>query len=256
MRFSMYLIWVLIISASGTFLSVASSRASSRDLQHTKIVNLGSQLPGQLLVVRETLQNTYRSTLNFMALHTSCGCLSGVVDPLVLKSRDRAKLVLRLLTHGASGRAEVSALLVGHTGRHTVYKRYVVKNHVRQMVNIFGPGHGALTPGYVDIGSVPFTKLSTSISLRVVRGGFNARWGKLECFSGNSAVVAEVHPMYAGLWRVSLHFITSDMIGPQSVDLRFLFLHGGKPLRYQLNEVVSLNVVGPITLCPRAVVSG
>ena len=47
-----------------------------------------------------------------------------------------------------------------------------------------------------------------------------------------------------------------NTIGPQSAGLRFAFLRNGKPLRYELNEIVSLNVVGPIILSPQELLLG
>lgn len=256
MKYSLCLVRVLPLVILGSVISLSPLRAAPPKPQPPKAIDLGTQLPGQSLVIREKLRNTYQAALRFTSLRTSCGCLSGAVSPLTLQPGSSATLVLRLLTHGVSGKAGVSALLSGRAGRHVVYKRYIVQYHVRQMVNIFGPGRAESTPGYVDIGSVPLAKLTTPVSLRVMRGGFRARWDTLECFSNDHDVSARVRSVNAHEWRVSLRFLAANTVGPQSADLRFVFLHNGKPLRYQLNEVVSLNVVGPVTLCPKELLIG
>lgn len=256
MRYSLCLISALTIAILCAVTSLPSLGTAIPKFLPPKAIDLGAQLPNQLLVIRETLRNKYQTPLGFTRLRTSCGCLSGAVSPLRLRPGRGGKLVLRLLTHGASGKAGVSALLSGRAGRHIVYQRYVIQYHVRQMVNTFGPGRTQSTPGYVDIGSVPLAKLAAPVSLRVMRGGFRARWDTLECFSNNHDIAVKVHPVNGRQWRVSLRFLAVNTIGPQSADLRLAFLHNGKPLRYQLNEIVSLNVVGPIKLSPQELLLG
>ena len=67
-------------------------------LSKWRTIDIGPQLPGQVLVRRVVVANTGSDTIRFFKVITSCGCLKGDFRPAVIAAGKTATLRVRIVT--------------------------------------------------------------------------------------------------------------------------------------------------------------
>ncbi len=229
----------------------AASEAASK-----QIVNLGSELPSQIVTRQLEIKNSGNRALRFTLLKTSCGCLSAEVSPETLVPGEVATLSMRLVTHSIPGHAEVSALLVGRRGGKQYTSEYTIKYKVQPMVLISLPDQNVPSPTIIDLGTMKQKSLASPIRINVHRGSFPAEWNMLKCSCSARGVTVATRRLGRGSWTLRLVLSNQRLFGEHTFLLRFTFLNHGKLLSYHLAEPVEINVTGLLSLVPSSLLIG
>ena len=215
-------------------------------------VELGAQLPGQLLVRRINVVNTGSTPLRFTHIASSCGCLQSSLNRAVVPPGGKATLRLALGTHMWSGPAIVTAALLGNRGSHAVALRYHFYYTVRRLIRLGdgGPGNSA-EPYYLDLGAITAGDEPKPFRVVVTRGSYPTPWDKWRCTVSDAALAAKVKRLGKNRWQLSLTpRKTTEVLGSQSYLLHFSFYRGGTKLPYHYAQPVNFTVRGPVELRP------
>ena len=94
---------VLGMFATGAAGFVRATAPATRSQMIARTVNLGPQLPSQILIRRVSVPNLGSATMRISKIITSCGCLSVVLQPGVIPPGKAATLYLKLITHDFPG---------------------------------------------------------------------------------------------------------------------------------------------------------
>jgi len=221
-----------------------------------RTIDLGPQLPGQVLVRRVVVANTGLDTVRFFKVITSCGCLKGDLQPAVIAAGKTATLSVRVVTRLWPGPEAVTALLYGKAGSRSTLLKYVVRYSVHRMIRVTGLNIASNQPYYLNFGAISGGAVPAPFRLAIKRGGYPARWNTLKCFTNGAGIVASLKKSGRDNWLLSLHPKNLTVLGSQSYTLRFLFYENGKELRYHFSEPVNFKVRGPVEIEPDSVFFG
>ncbi|MHB1768052.1 MAG: hypothetical protein ACYCUV_09410 [Phycisphaerae bacterium] len=219
-------------------------------------VNLGNQLPGQVLHRRVLVRNTGPVTMNFSKVITSCGCIRATVRPEVLPSGKTATLSLAIATRPWPGPELITATLFGTTGSTPIVRQYLVRYTVRRLMRIAGSKGTLGEPYYLDCGTISVGSNPKPFQVSVTRGTYPARWDAWRCSTGSRELAASIRKTGNGTWMLSLIPKGLAILGSQSYILRFSFYNKGRKLQYHYSQPVNFTVRGPVELEPGSVFFG
>ena len=243
------------VGFSGAAGGAAVPPAGTAPVTHT--INLGPQLPGQILTEKETVANPGTTTMRFSRVITSCGCAGGELRPALLPPGKTATLNMRLTTLYSPGVEAVSAMLYGRAGTARVIRQYRFEFSVHRMIRISGPGGGSPDLSYyLNLGTISAGAKPAPFRLLIRRGGYPGHWDTLGCSANSARIAAGLKQSGRNNWRLSLLPKNLTILGSQSYLLRFSFHHKGKELPYHYSVPVSFKVRGPMELAPDSVFFG
>jgi hypothetical protein len=240
---------VAILLLFGSRGAVAVNGAAPQDGQRQgkwRTIDLGPQLPGQVLVRRVVVANAGSATMRFFKVITSCGCLKGDLRPAVIAAGKTATLRLRIVTRPWLGPEAVTALLYGKAGSQPTVLKYVVRYSVHRMIRVTGLNIASDQPYYLNFGAISDGATPAPFRLAIKRGGFPGRWNSLRCSANAAELATRLKQKGKNTWFLSVVPKNLTILGSQSYMLRFSFYHKGKELRYHFSEPMDFNVRGPV----------
>ena len=219
-------------------------------------VDLGSQLPGQLLRRQWPVPNPGSASIRITRIVTSCGCLQSTLQPLTIPPGKTGVLNFAIATRPWSGPALVTATLTGIAGSAVIVRRYLIRYTVRRPIRIVGAKDTNGEPYYLDLGKLSLGSKPRPFRVFVRRGTYPARWDSLRCAADNPVLGASVKKIGLDSWALSLAPRGLTILGSQSYQLRFSFYRGGKELPFHYSQPVNFKVEGPVELEPDSVFFG
>ncbi|MDA8376997.1 MAG: DUF1573 domain-containing protein [Planctomycetia bacterium] len=225
-------------------------------LSKWRTIDIGPQLPGQVLVRRVVVTNTGSDTIRFFKVITSCGCLKGDLRPAVIAAGKTATLRVRIVTRLWPGSEEVTALLYGKAGSQPTVLKYVVRYSVHRMIRVTGLNIASNQPYYLNFGAISGGATPIPFHLAIKRGGYPGRWSSLRCSANAAELATKLKQKGKNTWFLSVVPKNLAILGSQSYMLKFSFYHKGKELRYHFSEPIDFNVRGPVAIEPDSIFFG
>lgn len=221
-----------------------------------RTIDLGPQLPGQVLVRRVVVANTGSDTMRFFKVITSCGCLKGDLRPAVIAAGKTATLRVRIVTRLWPGPEGITALLYGKAGSQPTVLKYVVRYSVRRMIRVTGLNIASDQPYYLNFGAISGGAMPAPFRLAIKRGGYPGRWSSLRCSANAVELATRLKRKGRNTWSLSVVPRNLAILGSQSYMLKFSFYYKGKELRYHFSEPIDFNVRGPVAIEPDSIFFG
>ena len=219
-------------------------------------IDLGPQLPDQLLHDRLRGTNSESATVHFSQLITSCGCLSGVLYPSAIPAGKTGTLTLTLATPDWAGTKVVTALLYGTMGSASADRRYVVTYSVHRMIRVTGWRATLGEAYYLDLGSILVGSMLIPFQVTITRGSYPVRWDTLRCSTNTKYMATRLVRNGKRRWLLSVVPKDLTMLGSQSYVVRFSFYCGNRELNYHLSLPVNFTVRGPVAIEPDSIFFG
>ena len=221
-----------------------------------RTIDLGPQLPGQVLVRRVVVANTGLDTVRFFKVITSCGCLKGDLRRAVIAAGKTATLSVRIATRLWPGPEAVTALLYGKAGSQSTVLKYVVRYSVHRMIRVTGLNIASNQPYYLNFGAISGGAVPAPFRLAIKRGGYPGRWSSLRCSANAAELATRLRRKGRNTWSLSVVPRNLAILGSQSYLLKFSFYHKGKELRYHFSEPIDFKVRGPVEIEPDSIFFG
>ncbi len=219
--------------------------------------NLGPQLPGQVVHVREAITNRGTTKIRFSKVVTTCGCLGGFLTPEVVSPGKTGILHLRLSTVDSPVSERVAALIYGTTGTVPVAREYQFDFSVHRMIRITVPAASSPAQSYyLNLGTLRPNSRQRAFKLAVARGSYPGHWTTLGCTTNPRAVAVRLRRISADKWWLYITPKVLTVLGQQSHMLRFSFYWRGHELSYHFSEPVNFRVQGPVALEPGSIFFG
>ncbi len=219
-------------------------------------IDLGSQLPGQILQRRVVIRNTGSQTMHFTQIMTSCGCLQSTLQPQTIRAGAASILTLQIATRPWTGPELVTVTLMGTMKAAPLVRRYLVRYTVRRLIRICGTQDNSGEPYYLDIGTLSVGAKPKPFQVSITRGTYPPHWDTLRCSTSDPRLAAKVRPIGRDSWMLSLIPRGLTILGSQSYQLRFSFYRGGKELPYHYSQPVNFMVRGPVSIEPDSIFFG
>jgi hypothetical protein len=207
---------------------------SNADSTASITIDLGSQLPGQILQRRVVIRNTGSQTMHFTQIMTSCGCLQSTLQPQTIRAGAASILTLQIATRPWTGPELVTVTLMGTMKAAPLVRRYLVRYTVRRLIRIRGTQDNSGEPYYLDIGTLSVGAKPKPFQVSITRGTYPPHWDTLRCSTSDPRLAAKVRPIGRDSWILSLIPRGLSILGSQSYQLRFSFYRGGKELPYHI----------------------
>ena len=219
-------------------------------------INLGVELPMARVKEVVPIHNTSNFPIFVRQVLTSCGCVRAAMSRRKIPPRTAAWLTLAVETHFWPGPGLVTVMLEGSMDGKPWRRELRVAYRTRRLLRLYlgkkGVGSGR---AFIDFGS--FRAGTSSLpSLRLVRGGFPARWNRVECRVNSSLVFARLRKTAEDAWLLTLNRVRPGYVGSQSFMLRFSFRNHGRVLPYHLSKPVTFRVDSPVDLYPGSILFG
>ncbi len=224
--------------------------------QAAQTIELGDQLPGQLLYRQVIVPNSGRATISISQVGVSCGCLHSVLRPNIIVPGKAGVLQLQIATRPWTGPEVITATLNGTAGPTRITRRYLIRYTVRRLIRIKGPKGTSGEPYYLDLGAITLGSRAQCFHAVITRGTYPARWDSWRCFVDNPGLSAGVAKVGKSRWRLSLVPTGQATIGSQSYRLQFAFFRKGRELPYHYTQPVNFKVRGPVAIEPGSVLFG
>ena len=220
-------------------------------------VDLGIVPPGMVFTRKIMLRNRQRFSVAFRTLRTDCGCIAGVPAKNRVAPGHDVTVHLRLTTPQTSGRRVVDGALQGKSvAGKPVTQLYAFTYRVRQVATLHRRHAGARRSYFVRLGNVAAGRAPKSIKLVLRRGSYPQPWDRVQCAVRKNGPAVSVLRAGPGRWNAAVRFPRLWELGSRTWMLRFHFFNGRVELPYQLDEPLSVDVVGRVCLTPRSLLAG
>lgn len=222
-----------------------------------QILNLGTLLPNSgVLARRVKIANLSPRAIVVTKVITSCGCTEARLFQHRIAGGSSALLSLHVAIRPWAGPEEISVALAGRRGGKPWHKILLVRYRVRRMLRVALRGVETLeSQEYLDLGTLR-PRFPALPALSLARGGFPAKWDRLECLASGKRLATRVRRSAPNCWLLKLSRTRPFYLGSQSCVLRFSFFRGGRKLAYRLHVPVDFRVNGPVDLVPHSLFFG
>lgn len=220
------------------------------------VVDLGAELPGQILERRVLVRNAGPAIIKISRVITSCGCLHTTLQPQLIAPGKAGVLTLQIATRPWAGREFITATVFGCAGSTPIVRRYLVQYTVRRLVRFAGSKDSVGEPYYLDLGAISFGSSPKPFQVSVTRGTYPAHWDAWRCSTSAPGLAAKVRCVGRDSWMLSLIPKGLTILGSQSYRLRFSFYRGDEELPYHYSQPVNFMVRGSVRIEPGSVFFG